>query len=574
MTTIGAGSGAPRHGDARSFPPPAVVTTDHVVGTHVTAAAAGKSLLGTLGGVRRVGLLSVIGGLALVASACTSPGPGFREGAGSAPTTAPATTTAPAPTTATRATTAGDHPPVTPPAWTPCRGGAGPPGLECATIEVPLDYAKPGGRTIALALDRHPAGGPAGARIGSLLVNPGGPGVSGVDALDFEVALLSKAVLDSFDIIGFDPRGVARSAPIRCLDGPALDAYFHLDPAPTTMVGFDALVAAAKAFDQGCQSRSGDLLPFVSTENAARDMDQIRQAVGDPKLTYLGFSYGTLLGATYAELFPGRVRAMTLDGAVDPAIDPITFNVAQSAAFDKQLDAFFADCASRSSCAWKPGGDLRAAFDALMARIRARPLPGAGARTVGPGEAFIAVAWPLYDRASWGSLALALNRAGRGDGSVLLGFFDQYTRRGPDGSYSNQQDANSAINCLDAPWPTDPAVLLQDAPVAAKAAPAFGVADLYGGLSCAFWPVPPTGHPHAIRADGSPAIVVVGSTGDPATPYAQSQGLAGELAQGVLVTRVGDGHTGYRSSGCVRRAVDDYLVKLVVPANGTTCPTP
>jgi len=383
------------------------------------------------------------------------------------------------------------RPPAAALSWTACRGAAGPPGDDCASVRVPLDYSHPDGRTIDIALDRHAA---TGTRIGSLLINPGGPGASGVDSLDYVVSLLSASVLEHFDIVGFDPRGVARSSPVHCLSGPQLDRFLNLDPAPTGESGFQALVDASRSFDQGCESLSGELLPDMSTENAARDMDQIRQAVGDEKLTYLGFSYGTFLGATYAELFPGRVRAMVLDGAVDPSNDPVAANIDQSAAFDKQLDAFFADCAARPSCAWKPGSDLHAAFDALMARIRMQPLPAEGKRTLGPGDAYFGVAQALY--------------------------------------------------------------------------------DLFGGITCSLWPVAATGRPHAIHAPGSPPIVVVGSTGDPATPYAEAQALASELQHGVLITRVGDGHTGYRASACVRTNVDLYLTTLAVPRPGLTCPTP
>jgi hypothetical protein len=265
---------------------------------------------------------------------------------------------------------------------------------------------------------------------------------------------------------------------------------------------------------------------------------------------------------------------MVLDGAVDPSNDPVMANIDQSAAFDKQLDAFFADCAARPSCAWKPGGDLHTAFDALMARIRTQPLAAAGKRTLGPGDAYFGVAQALYDRATWPDLAAALQSAERGDGSPLINLFDEYAQRGPDGSYGNEVAANNVIGCLDAPWPRDLNVIRQAASLAKQRAPEFGVADLFGGITCSLWPVAATGRPHAIHAPGSPPIVVVGSTGDPATPYAQAQALASELQHGVLITRIGDGHTGYRASACVRTNVDLYLATLAVPRAGLTCPTP
>ena len=478
--------------------------------------------------------------------------------------------TAPSPATTVPATTVPAPPTVGSITWSVCLSDQGPRGAECATVPVPLDYANPNGAQISLALDRHRA---TGTREGALLINPGGPGASGVDGLETVLGILSPAVLAHFDIIGFDPRGVARSAPIRCLSGPELDQYYHLDPAPSTDAGFQALVDAARRFDQACQANSGAILAHVGTVDAARDMEQIRVAIGADKLNYFGFSYGTLLGATYAEEFPDHIRAMVLDGAIDPAQDATTLTIAQSGAFNAELDAFFADCTSARNCAWHPGGDLRAAFDALTAGLKSRPLPAGGGRSLGPGEAFYGVALPLYDRASWPDLAAALEQATQGDGSGLLHLSDLYTTRAVDGTYSNEQDANTAVSCDDYPWPSDPAAIRALGPRAAATAPEFGIADLYGGLSCSMWPVEPTRSPHPITAPGSPPIVVIGSTGDPATPYGDAVALASELTQGVLVTRQGDGHTGYRSSSCVRAHVDAYLLSLTVPAKGISCPS-
>jgi pimeloyl-ACP methyl ester carboxylesterase len=509
--------------------------------------------------------------MALVAAACSPGGARFVEDhaafGGSATSAPPPQAGAAAPAAPT--TTAPSPAPGL--AWHPCQSGQGPSGDQCATLPVPLDYANPEGQTIGIALARHPA---TGTKVGSLLLNPGGPGASGVDGLSTEMSIVSPALVQHFDLVGFDPRGVARSAPVRCASGPQLDQFFDLDPAPVTDAGFNALLQGDSQFVRGCQALSANLLAHVGTADAARDMDRIREAVGDAKLNYFGFSYGTFLGATYAELFPTHIRAMVLDGAIDPAEDPVSFTLAQAVSFNAELNAFFADCATQASCGWKPGGDLRTAFDALMAGLKVRRLPGIGARTVGPAEAFYGVALPLYDRADWPGLAAALQRAEQGDGSLLLQFSDLYTTRTPDGSYSNEQEANTAINCRDQAWPRDPAVLKSDAAQAMALAPEFGVADLYSGLTCALWPVPAAAAAHPITAPGSPPIVVIGSTGDPATPYAGAQALAGELSQGVLLTRIGDGHTGYRSSACIRANVDPYLLELTVPAKSTTCSSP
>ncbi|HSS11094.1 MAG TPA: alpha/beta fold hydrolase, partial [Acidimicrobiales bacterium] len=250
-------------------------------------------------GWRRTGaVLSALAALATLTVGCSGSSPLTAQEGSAALGTSGSTSAPPVPPTTSNTTGGFKRSPVS---WTPCRGDQRPSGFDCATLQVPLDYANPGGRTIGIALDRHAA---TGTKIGSLLTNPGGPGASGVDSLDYVVSLLSPSVVQHFDVVGFDPRGVARSAPVQCVSGAQLDRSLDLDPAPTTEAGFQALVDASRTFDQGCQTMSGDVLPYVGTENAARDMDEMRQAVGDDKLSYFGFSYGTFLGATYAELFP------------------------------------------------------------------------------------------------------------------------------------------------------------------------------------------------------------------------------------------------------------------------------
>lgn len=419
-----------------------------------------------------------------------------------------------------------------------------------------------------MALDRRPA---SGQKIGSLLVNPGGPGASGVDALPALLTSMPSGLLDRFDVVGFDPPGVGRTAPIDCLDSAGLQRYYHVDPEPTTPSGFDTMLSADREFASGCGSRSAAELPYVSTVDAAMDMDVLRRDLGDPKLTYMGFSYGTLLGATYADLFPKNVRAMALDGALDPALPVIDSLIQQAAGLDGQLKQFFVWCAATPKCGWRPAGDPTAAFEALLAKVKISPLPAKGtARTVGPAEVTYGTAVTLYDTASWGDLGLALGAAAHGDGTYLLELFDAYTGRQSDGSYTNLFEANAAVNCLDDPAPSI-ASIQAAAPQAEAAAPVFGVQNLYSELTCSVWPVRATGHVGPIRAAGSPPIVVVGSTGDPITPYSWSQALASELENGVLLTRIGYGHTGYRASACIRSAVDAYLINLTVPAAGTRC---
>lgn len=513
----------------------------------------------SIGSARRA--LAGVASLVVLAACSSSPGRSGTPAPASSTTNAPSTTTAvPPPSTGFQ---------VAAPDWQPCQGNAGPAGYQCATIQVPRDPADPTvGGTIGLALDRRPA---SGSKIGSLLINPGGPGASGVDFLPDAVSFLSKTLLQHFDVVGFDPPGVARSAPIICLDGPGLDAYFHEDPDPPTAAGLAAAISEDRTFAEGCQSRSGAELPYVSTVDAAMDMDLIRRSVGDPTLTYLGFSYGTLLGATYAGLYPTRIRAMVLDGAIDPSIPVVQSLDQQSAAFDADLRAALTNCVDSSSCRWRPAGDPVAAFERLMASVRVHPLPARGtSRQVGPAELLYGAGAALYSTTTWTYLDDALAEAAAGDGTGFLTLFDSYTGRSTNGQYTNEFEANAAVNCLDSPAPSIAAIEAH-APVSQAVAPVFGVADLYSELGCAVWPVPATGRPAAIHAAGSPPIVVVGTTGDPATPYPEAQALASQLARGVLLTRVGEGHTAYPYSSCIRNYVDGYLVDLTVPPAGVRC---
>lgn len=479
-------------------------------------------------------------------------------------TTAPTTVTSTTVVPATTSTTAAAPQPLQ---WAPCTA-AGLTAYQCAVLMVPIDPADPGRGSIGMAVDRRRA---TGERMGSLLVNPGGPGASGVAALPYYAGLLGKDLLARFDLVGFDPPGVGRSAGVTCLDDTALAAYLHLDPDPPDAAGLATLVAGARSFAAGCEARSGTVLPFVSTAVAAHDMDLLRASLGDAQLTYLGVSYGTFLGASYAEQYPTRIRAMVLDGALDPALDAVTLADQQSAALDGAFRRFAAACVAASQCEWKPQTPAAADLAALVQRARTAPLPAAGTdRRVGPAEVLYGTAAGLYSPSSWATLGQALHAADRGDGTGLLRLFDGYTGRNPDGTYTDSEEANAAVNCLDDPVPTA-ATIEGDVPAAEAMAPLFGATNLLSDLACAVWPVPPTRTPHAVVAPGAPPIVVVGSTGDPVTPYAWAVHLAGSLQQGVLLTRVGDGHSAYPYSACVDAEVDSYLLTLTPPPAGTRC---
>lgn len=452
-----------------------------------------------------------------------------------------------------------------PPSWVRCESG-----FECAALPVPLADT---GRTVDLALTRRPATGP-GQRLGSLVVNPGGPGAGAVGYLQSAYAGLPRLLRERFDLVAFDPRGVGRTAPVRCASTAELDRYLALDPAPDDAAELTAYERGNEALTAGCAGTSRELLAHVSTAEAAEDLDRVRAAVGDSRLTYLGYSYGTAIGAAYLEAHPTRVRAMVLDGALDPASTWDALLEGQSRGFDTALQALLSDC-ERTRCAFRQavGGDLLAAYDALDARIDRTRLPGRDGRTVGPGEFSLAVGAGLYDREDgWPAVAAALAAAERGDGAPLLALSDSYSGRGPQG-YANTLEANLAVTCTDRPWPRDTAPYLALADRVARVSPRFGAAIALSGLACATWPVPPTGVPHPVRAAGAPPVVVVGTTRDPATPYAWAVSLARQLASGVLVTYNGDGHTVYGGSAppCVREPLDAYLLTGTAPPQGLRC---
>ena len=460
------------------------------------------------------------------------------------------------------------EPSVAPARWSDCGKQ-----FQCASISVPRDYQDPGRGTLTVELIRLPAANPA-KRIGSLVMNPGGPGGSGIEFVREGAEQFPRELRQRFDLVGFDPRGVNASSPVRCIDN--LDGRVALDPTPDDARELAALVADAKAYAAACEKRNAENLPYLSTDAVTRDLDRIRAALGESKLTYLGFSYGTLIGSTYAKLFPTRIRAMALDGAVDPSLDLEAFRAGQAVAFEASLRRFLADCANHPSCDFYEGGRSARAFDALMARIDKRSLPtlhAGGRRSVGPGLAWSAVLGAMYSDTSWSTLASALALAKAGDGSLMLLISDPFRGRKENGAYSNQQDAYTANTCLDFPAPTTVATYTAWAVRLRKVAPHFAQQVAYNDLSCAYWAVPAERTPARVRADGAPPIVVVGSTGDPATPYEWAVSLSKQLASGVLVTRTGFGHTGYQASRCVREALDAYLLELKVPRDGLACPS-
>lgn len=446
-------------------------------------------------------------------------------------------------------------------------------GFECADLTVPLDYDAPDGDTIEIAVIRLKAR-QRSRRIGSLVLNPGGPGGSGVDFARQARQLLPGEILDRFDVVSFDPRGVGESSPVDCLGDDELDRLLAVDPSPDNAAERTRLLTLSRDEAVKCGQRSGKLLPHLGTIDAAKDMDVLRTALGDPKLTYVGFSYGTILGARYAQQFPDKVRALVLDGAVDPILTPRETAAAQALGFERALDAFFRDCV-KQDCAFGRHGEIGKTYDDLMARIDRSPLPASNypGREAGPSEALFGVAAGLYSREfGWPVLRQALEAAYNGDGSVLLALFDSLVERDERGRYSNSVEAQAAVSCVDGVYADDPLAYDADAVQFERQSPRFGRALAYGPVVCAYWPVPPVTKPGAITVENAPPIVVIGTTRDPATPYDWAESLASQLP-GVLVTYDGDGHTayGYSRSSCVNKVVDAYLIALTVPKPRTRC---
>lgn len=449
--------------------------------------------------------------------------------------------------------------------WEDCGGG-----FECGELSVPLDHLDPDGEMISLGLIRLQAGDP-GRRIGSLVVNPGGPGASGVELAEQAPAIFGSDILDRFDVVGFDPRGVGQSAAVECDDD--LDSFFAVDTTPDDTEELEELRTAARDYAESCEEQSGELLAHISTENTARDMDLIREALGEEKLTYLGFSYGTYLGALYAELYPENVRAFVLDGAVDPTLSDEESAIEQSLGFETQFEEFLDTCASERSCRFHSDGDPEAAYDALMQRIDDEGIEGSDGRVLGPGEADIAVVTSLYDgRQGFTVLADALAAAEDGDADPLLALFDLYVGRDPAGNFDGAQASFLGIGCVDGSDRLSAEEHDALAETVGEAAPRFGESGVNLGYACVYWPADPVGRDGPVRATGAPPILVIGTRGDPATPPQWAESLADQLDSGVLLRLDARGHLAYGDGHeCIDDLVDDYLITLTVPDDGTTC---
>lgn len=469
--------------------------------------------------------------------------------------------------------------PGTPIQWGPCQPSASdktrlPAGAECGMLSVPVDYAKPDGDVAQIAMIRFKA---TGQRIGSLVVNPGGPGESGVEAAASMVSTLPQTLRDRFDLVGFDPRGVANSSPAAWCNSDEDNDRLRADPTVEyTQEGVDHLENENKEFVQRCVDKMGkEFLANLGTANVAKDLEAIRASLGDDKLTYLGYSYGTRIGALYAEAYPDKVRAMILDGAVDPNADQIEEEIRQAAAFQKAFDNFAADCASNPDCPL--GTDPAKAVDVYKSLVD--PLVEHPAKTKDPrglsyNDAVVGTILPLYSPSLWRHLTQALSEIRDGTGDTMLAMADLYMGRDEKGHYNNSTDVRVAVNCMDKPHITDRAKVVEEDRRTREVAPFLSYGEFTGLApldACAFWPVPATGDQHEINVTGLPPILVVSTTNDPATPYQAGVDLAKQLG-GTLLTFDGTQHTVvFQGNKCVDDIAARYLVDVTVPPPDTRC---
>lgn len=470
--------------------------------------------------------------------------------------------------------------PGTPVQWAPCQleGGAEsrvPKGAECGLLSVPVDYDDPDGDVARIALIRFPA---TGDKIGSLVINPGGPGESGVEAAASITPSLPDSVRERFDIVGFDPRGVANSTPALWCNSDADNDRLRAEPqVDYSEEGVAEIEAETKEFVQRCVDKMGEeFLANIGTANVAKDLDAIREALGDEKLTYLGYSYGTRIGSTYAENYPDKVRAMILDGAVDPNADPVEANVRQAAAFQTAFNDFAADCArTQPDC---PLGDDPAkandVFHSLVDPLVEKPAKTRDPRGLSYSDAIVGTILPLYSPNLWRHLTQALSELEDGTGDTMLALADLYMGRDQNGHYNNSTDARVAVNCVDKPAVTDRDKVVEEDRRVREAAPFLSYGEFTGHAplsTCAFWPVPPTSEPHEISVSGLPPVLVVSTTNDPATPYQAGEELAKQLG-GTLLTYEGTQHTVvFQGNQCVDDIAARYLIDVTVPPPGTRC---
>jgi pimeloyl-ACP methyl ester carboxylesterase len=466
-----------------------------------------------------------------------------------------------------------------PVAWDACRFESGaesrlPAGTQCGRIAVPVDYSKPDGALADIAMIRFPA---TGDKIGSLVINPGGPGESGIEAAVGMIDTLPPEIRQRFDLVGFDPRGIGSSSPQLWCNSDADNDKLRAEPQQDyTPAGVAQIEKETKEFVQRCVDKMGlDFLANVGTASVAKDLDAIRAAIGDDKLTYLGYSYGTRIGSAYAEEFPQNVRAMILDGAVDPNADPVEEDVKQAKAFQDAFNDYAADCAKSPNCPL--GTDPAKATDVYLSLVEPlgpKSLPTKDGRGLSYSDSVVGTIMALYSPSLWTHLTTGLTQLKNGRGDTMLALADMYMRRDAQGHYTNATDTRAAVNCVDQPALTDPAKVIDEDRRMREAAPFMSYGEFTGRApmpTCAFWPVPPTSRPHQLNVTDLPPVLVVSTTGDPATPYEAGVQLAEEL-KGGLLTYDGTQHTVvFQGQSCVDDYATQYLINGTLPPPDSKC---
>lgn len=519
---------------------------------------------------RPLSLIAALGAAVLLLGACSAPAP-----AEPSVSTPPASTNSPS-AGASASASALPEPGSVPEGlekfyaqelkWSSC-GGI----LQCAELSVPMDYSNPEGQSISISMNKRPAK----KAQGSLLLNPGGPGASGLELVkESASAMLGRDLQRNFDIVGFDPRGVGDSTPVKCETAAEQDASRQVAVDTSTDAGLAEARKLAAEFAAQCAERTGDSLGFIDTQSAARDMDVMRAVLGDKQLNYLGFSYGTSLGAHYAQLFPQNVGRLVLDGAMDPSLSNDEITLGQAVGFEGEVRAFMQNCLDTGDCPFS--GTLDEGLNQLrelLGQVEKTPMVASDGRKVPIIDFVNGFILPLYDDAMWPILSSALSEVIAGDVDTIQFFSDASAGRQNNGTYKgNTPAAFVSINCLDYPMDADLGVMRANATELLNASPTLGKYLAYGAVSCENWKFPPTGKPGIIKAAGAAPIVVIGTTGDPATPYEWSEALAKQLESASLVTFEGHGHTAYgRSNECISNAVESYFLDGKVPSDGLTC---
>jgi pimeloyl-ACP methyl ester carboxylesterase len=455
-------------------------------------------------------------------------------------------------------------------AWEACSNGA-----ECSQLRVPKDYDDLSRGEFDLALLRHAA---SGASSGSLVINPGGPGGSGVGYASAADQVLSQKLSTSFDVIGFDPRGVAASDPVTCLTDEELDEWLAADGKPDNSQEIDELTESTAQYGSRCEERAADGYAYVDTQSVVRDLDVLRSALGEDKLDYLGKSYGTLIGTMYAEEFPDKIGRMVLDGVLPPDLSSEEIGLGQAKGFEDTLRRFVKDCQSKPDCPLPKGSvdDGVKRIQTFLDDLGEDPIKAAEGRpltqSLGLGSILYHLYFPAYG--DWVRLSDGLADAFKGDGSTLLQMYDLRLQRDSDGNYAdNSNDAFNSVTCLDREGEADTDVLQDRARDWGKQAPTFGSYLAWSDLVCGQWPVGAKGSPHEVSVAGANPILVVSTTHDPATPYPWAKKLAADLDRARLVTWEQDGHTAYANgSSCVDDVVDAYLINGTVPKKDVSCP--